>query len=67
MSAVGSLADKVEFARLLKDQGSTLGEITSKMGIRRPRCTAISPLRPPWWLPKNLDNPFTDNNAKLPA
>jgi hypothetical protein len=35
-------ADKIEYARLLKDQGSSLGEIATKTGIPKPPCTATS-------------------------
>jgi DNA invertase Pin-like site-specific DNA recombinase len=34
-------ADKIEYARLLKAQGASLGAITTKTGIRKPHCTAI--------------------------
>ncbi len=36
-------AAKVEFARLLKDQGHTLGEIAARPASRRPHCIATSP------------------------
>lgn len=38
-------ADKIEYARLLKQQGSSLGEITTKTGIPKTslhRCLAVS-------------------------
>jgi DNA invertase Pin-like site-specific DNA recombinase len=35
-------ADKIEYARLLKAQGASLGTIATKTGIPRPRCTATS-------------------------
>jgi hypothetical protein len=34
--------DKIDYARLLKEQGVGLGQIAAKTGIPRPRCTATS-------------------------